>query len=602
MSLKINLNTTALTAQRMLSSTDSKLSKSIERLSSGFRINTAADDPAGLVISEKLQAQVNGLSQAISNASDAVNMVKTSEGALTEVSSLLSSMRDLAVHAANAGANDDAAVAADQQQIVNAIESINNIAKETQFGNKNLLDGSAGVKTAIVGTGVTGANLNNGGMNLNSVTRAASGTTMALYDFAADTTAMGGAGTIVVTGALGSFSYSYTAATTVSALAAAIDAQAATTGVSATTDGNGLITLASNDGTNDLVGSAALVSISDSAGYVLTGSASGAASQTSRGLNELEDSDSVSIEITQAAEQATLSSKTFASSTTAIGDDGYIELTGPTGTTVTIDYTSDMTASGFVDAINAVTDSTGVTATYNTTTNTIVFNTEDYGSDVSLTIADSGNNILASGQTSASDSGVDVHAIVKNANGELASDVEWTSGAGTVLKDTHSNVIYLTTTAATTIADLGEQFSAEQNSLEFQIGAYSGQTRQVSIGTCKCEGLGLGASSLYTSLSDIDVTTAEGAQEAIKVLDQAISDISTLRANLGATQTNVLESSISSLTVAEENISASQSTIKDTDMAEEITTMTKYQILEQAGVAMLSQANQIPQNLLSLLQ
>jgi flagellin len=149
MSLTINTNTSALTAHRMLTGSDSSVGKSIERLSSGFRINNAGDDPAGLVISEKLRAQVSGLGQAIKNAGDAVNMVKTAEGALNQVNTLLRSMRDLAVHAANAGANDTAAITADQAQITNAIASINKIATETQFGNKMLLDGTAGIKSTM---------------------------------------------------------------------------------------------------------------------------------------------------------------------------------------------------------------------------------------------------------------------------------------------------------------------------------------------------------------------------------------------------------------------------------------------------------------------
>ena len=151
MGLRINLNSAAQTAHRMLSGTDQALNKSIERLSSGYKINSAADDPAGLVISEKLRAQISGLGQAISTAGDAVNMVKTAEGALNEVSGLLRSMRDLAVHAANSGATDDASKQADQAQIQSAIESINKISSETQFGNKKMLDGTAGITASITG-------------------------------------------------------------------------------------------------------------------------------------------------------------------------------------------------------------------------------------------------------------------------------------------------------------------------------------------------------------------------------------------------------------------------------------------------------------------
>ena len=112
MSLRINLNSAALNAHRQLSATDTAMGASIERLSSGFKINRAADDPAGLAISENLRSQVDGLGQAISNSSDAVNMVKTAEGALSEVHTLLRTMRNLALHAANSGANDSTSMQA----------------------------------------------------------------------------------------------------------------------------------------------------------------------------------------------------------------------------------------------------------------------------------------------------------------------------------------------------------------------------------------------------------------------------------------------------------------------------------------------------------
>ena len=143
MALRINLNTAALNAHRQLQGTDQALGASIEKLSSGFRINRAADDPAGLAISENLRAQVAGMGQAISNSSDAVNLIRTAEGALAEVHTLLRTMRNLALHAANTGTNDDTAINADQAQIDSALSALDRIANNTQFGTKKLLDGTA---------------------------------------------------------------------------------------------------------------------------------------------------------------------------------------------------------------------------------------------------------------------------------------------------------------------------------------------------------------------------------------------------------------------------------------------------------------------------
>ncbi len=150
MSTRINTNVTAFEAARNLSLNSSQLSKNIEHLSSGLRINSAADDAAGLVISETFRAQIAGLDQATRNTNDAVNLVKTAEGALNEVNSLLVKVRQLVVHSANVGVNNSAAAQADQNAIKTAIDSIDRIAKNTQFNSKNLLIGSgaAGTTTA----------------------------------------------------------------------------------------------------------------------------------------------------------------------------------------------------------------------------------------------------------------------------------------------------------------------------------------------------------------------------------------------------------------------------------------------------------------------
>ncbi|MCL6475220.1 MAG: flagellin, partial [Firmicutes bacterium] len=134
MSLRINTNITAMNALRGLGQTTEAFARSIERLSSGMRINRGADDPAGLIISENLRAQMVGMSQAVSNAQDAANLLKTAEGGLDEIHNLLRTMRQLAVHASNTGVNDQTALQADQTQIRSALESLNRIAEQTQFG------------------------------------------------------------------------------------------------------------------------------------------------------------------------------------------------------------------------------------------------------------------------------------------------------------------------------------------------------------------------------------------------------------------------------------------------------------------------------------
>jgi len=155
--MRIAHNVTALNAWRQLNQISGKLGKSVERISSGYRINRAGDDPAGLVLSENLRAQIVGMDQALANTQDGVSMIQTAEGALTEIHSLLDSMRSLALHAANTAAITPEAIAADQEQLDSAIESIERIATTTAYAGKKLLDGSVGKKAEIKDTSIVGS-------------------------------------------------------------------------------------------------------------------------------------------------------------------------------------------------------------------------------------------------------------------------------------------------------------------------------------------------------------------------------------------------------------------------------------------------------------
>ncbi|MCP4504796.1 MAG: hypothetical protein GY826_00165, partial [Fuerstiella sp.] len=145
MGLTITNNVSSLTAQHNLGRASKGVATSIERLSSGLKINRGADGPAALVISEKQRAQIAGLKAAIDNSEKAVALVQTAEGALGEINSLLIKVRSLAIDSANSGVNDSDGLAANQAEIDNALDTINRIANNTQFGSKNLLDGSGGI-------------------------------------------------------------------------------------------------------------------------------------------------------------------------------------------------------------------------------------------------------------------------------------------------------------------------------------------------------------------------------------------------------------------------------------------------------------------------
>ncbi|HNC74634.1 MAG TPA: hypothetical protein PK362_07115, partial [Elusimicrobiota bacterium] len=140
--MRIANNVSALNSWRQLSRNHAMFDSSLEKLSSGLRINKAGDDPAGLVLSEQLRAQITGLKQAVRNTQDAASMIQTGEGAMQEMHSILNEIRSLVLHAKNSGVVDATAIAADQSQVDEAVAALNKIANNTTFGGKNLLNGS----------------------------------------------------------------------------------------------------------------------------------------------------------------------------------------------------------------------------------------------------------------------------------------------------------------------------------------------------------------------------------------------------------------------------------------------------------------------------
>ncbi len=250
--MRINQNIMAFNAYRNLSTTNSSMAKSLEKLSSGFRINRAADDAAGLVISQGLRAQVSGLRQATRNAQDGISVVQTAEGALNEVHNMLNRMRELAVQAANTATNDQTARTAANQEMTALREEIDRIATATTFGTMKLLDGSFG-KTA---TELTGFDADN------SIT-VASGDTI-------NVTVTGGSGAVSVALSAGTFTGSQFASMVEGAIRGALNgtgdavdaAAAASLSVTAETVGAGSAITISN------LGSAA-VAVADGTGTPL---------------------------------------------------------------------------------------------------------------------------------------------------------------------------------------------------------------------------------------------------------------------------------------------------------------------------------------------
>ena len=472
MALGLANNVGALNAQHNLVRSSHKLNTSIERLSSGFKVNRGADGPAALVISEKQRAQIAGLRAAIDNTEKAVSVVQTAEGALNEINSLLVKVRSLAIDSANTGVNDDDALAANQAEIANALDTINRIANNTQFGEKKLLDGSAGL----------------------------SGTT---------------------------------------------------------TDPNATFLKATDE--------------------------------TSAG--------SYAINITTAAERGNVTAGT--AQTGVLAAEETLTVNG-----VSITLNAGLTRAEVQDRINEFTGQTGVVAEDDPSAATSTrLRTVDFGTDATVTVVSNLAGAATSsgfGTTQVSDSGVNIAGTI---GGNAAT------GSGNVLTGTDgaSQGIRISlgvspTDSAASVTGGAGQVTITDNSLTFQIGANAGQTVDVAIDAVNPTGLGIGVTNnQFTSLNDIEVTSATKAQDALGVIDAAIDEITNLRGTLGAFQANTLESTANNMRTTLENTVNAESVIRDTDFAEEISNFTNSQVLVQAGTSVLSNANQSSQLILSLL-
>ncbi len=221
----------------------------IGRLSSGMRINSAADDPAGLIISEGMRSQLKGIEQAIRNSQDAVNMSKTAEAALDEIQSLLRNVRALAVHSANTAVVDATSLEANQTQIRSTIQSINRIAEQTQFGNKKLLNGTSGtlanvtsvnyVSSIYMGGTFAGSTVQSGAITVAKVTQGTRGSVALGNSFASSNAIVPTAGSFVING----YSFTSTGNETVQSLVNKINTMSGTTGVTATISGAGPVSI-----------------------------------------------------------------------------------------------------------------------------------------------------------------------------------------------------------------------------------------------------------------------------------------------------------------------------------------------------------------------
>lgn len=377
MSFRINTNTQAMNALRNLTMTGTEANRSMQRLTTGLRINSAGDDPAGLIASESFRSQISGIDQAVRNNQDATNYAKTAEGALSEVNKLLTDARSLAVASGNGATLTDAQRQANQQQLNSIVNSINRISAQTSFGSKRLLDGSAGLSVtstdqANVGNlnfsgTFGGASITANGLVTVAVTTAATRATAAGTGLVTPADVMSAAGSATLNGVTFSWSTSDTAADVVSRMNQASQQTGVTASINSSNElelttaaygSNARIDFVDSSGVFGFTGNAASVTGTNAAANVtvdLNGSAAGGlatvAFTSGQGLT-LRDNNGNSIQLTESFGGATGSATTVAQA--SIGSANF-QIGGNAGETATLalgNFASGNLGSGVVSGRN----------------------------------------------------------------------------------------------------------------------------------------------------------------------------------------------------------------------------------------------------------
>lgn len=465
---RINTNIPSLTAQHDLAKAQKDLTTSLRRLSSGVKINSAADDPAGLIISELLRGETASINRAISNTQRAANIIATAEGGLNEVNSLLIDIRDKVVEAASSGALTPDEISANQLQIDSAVRSINRIANSTVFGGRALLNGNLDYVTSSV-----------------------------------PTTAI-----------------------------------------------QGIQVYAAQFGTATNI--------------------------------------SVSVTVKQKASAAQVA---FNCGATTLSAATSFEVIGNKGSEI-LSFVISTTLTNVMNAVNAVKDTTGVSAKLSGTA--IKMNSVEAGLDQFVSV-----NVISGAfvnTTVVRDQGSNANILV---NGQKADVKGNTVSINTVNLQARFDIKSGATLATS-------KFYIKNSGALFQIGRSVDVNGQYNIGITSTNAGRLGRSGVgflnqITTGGAYSLAQVGGATQSAKIVDEAIMQVSTLRGRLGALQRNTFDTNINSLRVSMENVTSAQSDIRDTDFAKETAQMTRAEILVSAGTSVLQTSNRIPQNVLALL-
>ena len=579
---RINSNVASLVAQNRLQSSNNDLSSALTRLSTGLRINSGADDPAGLIASESLRSEITGLNKAISNTRRATQIITTADSALGQVSSLLNDVRGLVVEAANDGALSDEEIAANQLQIDSSLSAINRIAQTTTFQGRKLLDGSLDYVSTVG---------NVGSVQDASITRATVGSSALNVEVVVSSAATQGE----ITAASAGF-------TTAAAANVAFGNGTEAITVTAATAGSDF-----NDVQINFVDDTSAGDVASSAVY---------------------DADQKSITVTYNSTASTATNRDFASVVTAIngltdfgaslsGGTGTVAFTTPTGSVTTgktggevladdlvfqlsgeqgaetFNFGAGTSKSQISDAVNLVSDSTGVSAAV--TSGDLVLSSTAFGSEALVAvdvISEGASGTFATNLDSNRALGADIVATV---NG-----VEASGDANTLSINTSSLALSLT------VDNSGSNFSfsISGGGATFQLGPQvtSSQQASIGIGSVSTGQLGGATGRLYELGSGQSKSLTSDVQGASNVIDEVIGKVTALRGRLGAFQSTTLESNLVSLNETTANLQEAESSIRDADFAQESARLTRAQILVQSGTNVLALANQNPQNVLALLR
>ncbi|MEM1224413.1 MAG: flagellin [Planctomycetota bacterium] len=681
---RINTNVPSLVAQNRLQQSNSDLQTALTRLSTGLRINSGADDPAGLIASEALRSEVTSLGRAISNTRRASQIISTADSALGQVSSLLNDVRGLVVEAANNGALSAEEIAANQLQIDSSLEAINRIAQTTTFQGRKLLDGSldfissAGSITSVKDVDIDQANLGNTGridvavaiqtaatqatttiadtafnaddvaettstLARDSVTLAVGTETITIYgsedDLASVEVTVDNAKGAVATASnsSGAITIEIDGDSNTSTAQDVLDALNGLDGIVAVTDGAGTQTItaavASANATADtaiglevvatgneeinLVFAAAGVPATPAAAYdnstntitvtlgataanntltaieaaidgLVVAGKSFAATVVDNGGAALAGFGDLRVDDATAAVAGTSTQTTVA----GLKDTLVFQLNGADGAE-TFNFGVGTLKSQIKDAINLVSDSTGVTAD---DTTTLQFISEGYGSEALVNI-----DVISEGGAGGFEAALSASRslgtnIVATINGVAAS------GRGNGFSINTSTLDVSLTVDDGSAADFN--FSITGGGALFQLGpdVTSNQQARLGIGSVSTGQLGGANGRLYELGSGQSKSLLNDVNGAARIIDEVVDKVTSLRGRLGAFQATSLESNLVSLNETLANLQEAESSIRDADFAQESANLTRAQILVQSGTNVLSLANQNPQNVLALLQ